>query len=484
MPAPRDTIAAIATAAGSGGIGVVRVSGPRAATIARGLLGRKPRPRRAVYAALRDAAGVAIDRGLVLYFPGPASYTGDDVLELHGHGSPVVLAALLERCIDLGARPARPGEFTERAFLAGKLDLAQAEAVADLIASGSIAQARAALRSMEGVFSSRVIALDEAVTRLRIWVEAAIDFPEEEIDFLGDARLRAELDGVRAALDALLVEARQGQRLRDGLHVVILGAPNAGKSSLLNALAGSDRAIVTATPGTTRDVLREAVRVAGVELTLADTAGLRETGDEIEAEGMRRARAELARADLALLVIDGSLAPEAQARDRAALAGECPPALPRLWIEAKRDLAPSDASAGIGAELPVRPAGAASAATRGTAVAAEAAPTGDPSAPATTLKVSALTGAGLDELRQELARRAGAGNGTEGTFSARARHVAALERAAAHLALGAEALHAQRAGELLAEELRVAHQALGEITGQTTADDLLGRIFGEFCIGK
>ena len=474
MPAQRDTIAAIATAAGSGGIGVVRVSGPRAAAIARGLLGRKPRPRRAVYAALRDAAGVAIDRGLVLYFPGPASYTGDDVLELHGHGSPVVLAALLERCIALGARPARPGEFTERAFLAGKLDLAQAEAVADLIASGSIAQARAALRSMEGVFSSRVNALDEAVTRLRIWVEAAIDFPEEEIDFLGDARLRGELEGVRAALDALLLEARQGQRLRDGLHVVILGAPNAGKSSLLNALAGSDRAIVTATPGTTRDVLREAVRVAGVELTLADTAGLRETGDEIEAEGMRRARAELARADLALLVIDASRTPSQQATDRAALERECPPTLPRLWIEAKSDLrAPAQAPAVVGV---------ASAATRAAPVAAEAPPTAQAPGYTATLPVSALTGTGLDTLRHELARRAGAGS--DGTFSARARHVAALEQAAARLAAGIDALQAQHAGELLAEELRLAHQALGEITGQTTADDLLGRIFGEFCIGK
>jgi tRNA modification GTPase len=453
VPADRDTIAAIASAAGSGGIGVVRVSGPRAAAIARGLLGRKPRPRHAVFAALRDRAGVAIDRGLLLYFRAPASYTGEDVLELHGHGSPVLLAALLERCIELGARPARAGEFTERAYLNGKLDLAQAEAVADLIASGSMAQARAALRSMEGVFSARVTALDESITRLRIWTEAAIDFPEEEIDFLADTRLREQLEGVRAALAALLVEARQGQRLRDGLHVVILGAPNAGKSSLLNALAGSDRAIVTAIPGTTRDVLREAVRVAGVELTLADTAGLRETPDEIEAEGVRRARAELARADLVILVIDASLAPDQQSRDRAALASECPPALPRVWIETKRDLAPDRSAA--------PPAGA----------------------DAATLQISALTGAGLDALRHELARRAGA-SGIEGTFSARARHVAALERAAAHLELGAEALGAQRAGELLAEELRLAHQALGEITGQTTVDDLLGRIFGEFCIGK
>jgi len=471
VPADRDTIAAIASAAGSGGIGVVRVSGPRVAAIARGLLGRKPRPRHAVYAALRDRAGAAIDRGLVLYFRAPASYTGEDVLELHGHGSPVVLAALLDRCIELGARHARAGEFTERAFLNGKLDLAQAEAVADLIASGSIAQARAALRSMEGVFSARVVALDEATTRVRIWVEAAIDFPEEEIDFLADARLREELDGVRAALDALLREARQGQRLRDGLHVVILGAPNAGKSSLLNALAGVDRAIVTAIPGTTRDVLREAVRVAGVELILADTAGLRETPDEIEAEGVRRARAELGRADFALLVIDASLAPDQQSRDRDALASECPPALARVWIETKCDLAPVRGAA--------PPAGAASAATSAAPVAAEAAPTG---AGAATLQVSALTGAGLDALRHELARRAGAGS--EGTFSARARHVAALERATTHLARGAEALDAQRAGELLAEELRLAHQALGEITGQTTADDLLGRIFGEFCIGK
>jgi tRNA modification GTPase len=437
------------------------------------LLGRRPRPRHAAFAALRDQAGIAIDRGLVLYFRAPASYTGEDVLELHGHGSPVVLAALLARCIELGARHARAGEFTERAFLNGKLDLAQAEAVADLIASGSMAQARAALRSMEGVFSARVAALDESITRLRIWTEAAIDFPEEEIDFLADTRLRDELDGVRAALDALQHEARQGQRLRDGLHVVILGAPNAGKSSLLNALAASDRAIVSAIPGTTRDVLRETVRVAGVELTLADTAGLRETRDSIEAEGMRRARAEVARADLALLVVDGSLAPALQARDHAALARECPPALPHLWIQAKCDLAPSAA----------HPVGAASAATAVAPVAAEAAPTGVLPSPATPLQISALSGVGLDTLRHELARRAGAG-GSEGAFSARARHVAALERAAAHLARATDALLVQRAGELVAEELRLAHQALGEITGQTTADDLLGRIFGEFCIGK
>ncbi|MBP7623923.1 MAG: tRNA uridine-5-carboxymethylaminomethyl(34) synthesis GTPase MnmE, partial [Xanthomonadales bacterium] len=300
---PRDTIAAVATAPGAGGIGIVRLSGADAAGIARRLCGVDVQPRHAHYAKLRDAESDLIDRGLVLWFPGPHSFTGEDVVELQIHGAPVVLARLLARCIELGARPARAGEFSERAFLNGKIDLAQAEAIADLIAAQSEAQARAALRSLQGEFSARVQVLLKSLIDARLHVEAAIDFPEEEIDFLADGQILAKLDTIAGSLDTLLRDAERGQRLRDGLHAVIIGAPNAGKSSLLNALAGSDRAIVTDIAGTTRDLLREAVNIDGIEITLVDTAGLRESPDVIESEGIRRARSELARADLALLVL-------------------------------------------------------------------------------------------------------------------------------------------------------------------------------------
>ena len=441
-----DTIAAIATG-GRGGIGVVRLSGPRSRPILRELTGLSPRPRHARRAHFRDADGGVIDEGLALVFAAPASYTGEDVVELHAHGNPALLAALLARCVALGARRARPGEFTERAFLNGKLDLAQAEAVADLVAAGSTAQARAAQRSLAGAFSRRVDALAQALTRLRVWVEAAIDFPEAEIDFLADAGLRAELDAARAALAGVLHEARRGQRLNDGLHVVILGAPNAGKSSLLNALAGDERAIVTPIAGTTRDLLREAVHVGGAALTLVDTAGLRDTHDVVEAEGVRRARAEIARADLALLLVDASGSDAQRRADRAALAAEVPPDTARLWLLTKCDL--------VAVRAPAHESG---------------------------LAISAASGAGLDTLREELARRAG--GDAEGAFSARARHVEALERAGRHLDDGLAVLAATNAGELLAEELRQAQHALGEITGTTTADDLLGAIFSTFCIGK
>jgi tRNA modification GTPase len=471
-----DTIAAIATAHGRGGIGVVRVSGPHARAIFAALTRRAARDRSAQPVRFLDAADQAIDHGLALYFRAPRSYTGEDVVELHAHGNPVVLEALVARCVELGARRARAGEFTERAFLNGKLDLAQAEAVADLIASGSAAQARAAQRSLAGEFSRRIDALAQTLTRLRVWVEAALDFPEEEIDFLADARLRAELDAARAALAEVVREARRGQRLTDGLHVVILGAPNAGKSSLLNALAGDERAIVTPIAGTTRDLLREAVQVDGVELTLVDTAGLRDTADVVEAEGVRRARAEIARADLALLLIDASRPPAQQVTDRAALDREVPATVARLWLHTKSDLQPSESTVG-----------AASAATGSklgdTTVAADAAHTA-PSCDSTDhgFGISARTGAGLDALRAELARRAG--GDADGAFSARARHVDALQRAATHLDAGLAVLAATNAGELLAEELRQTQHALGEITGTTTADDLLGAIFSSFCIGK
>src|SRR4051812_19110619 len=301
---PRDTIAAVATPRGEGGVGVIRVSGIASPAIARALLGRDPAPRHAHYCAFTDAGGAPIDRGLLLFFKAPRSYTGEDVLELQTHGSPIVLRLLLARLVELGARHARPGEFSERAFLNGKLDLAQAEAVADLIASGSENAARAALRSLDGEFSRRVRSLTDAAVRLRVWIEAAIDFPEEEIDFLSAPELRSDLAAVRTGLAALLDGARRGVRLADGLHVVIVGRPNAGKSSLLNALAASERAIVTEIPGTTRDLVRETVEIDGVALTLVDTAGLRESTDTVEREGIRRARAELGRADVVVLVTD------------------------------------------------------------------------------------------------------------------------------------------------------------------------------------
>jgi tRNA modification GTPase len=448
MPPSPDTIAAIATAPGRGGVGIVRLSGPQAIHLVHALTGRKPPPRTASLATFRAADGQAIDQGLVVRFDAPKSFTGEDVVELHAHGSPVVLDALLARCVALGARRARPGEFSERAFRNGRIDLVQAEAIADLIAAGSEAQARAAARSLTGEFSRRVDALLQRLIHLRAYIEAAIDFPEEEIDFLADARLTADLDALRQDLATLLAAARRGQRLRDGLHAVILGPPNAGKSSLLNALAGFDRAIVTPIPGTTRDTLRETVSLDGVALTLVDTAGLRDTPDAIEAEGIRRAREELSQADLALLVIDAHSSHIALD----ALRAECPPRCARLVVRNKIDLV--DATPQL--------------ATRD----------GE-----TEVQLSALTGAGLDLLRQQLREHAGATE-SDGAFSARARHVEALQRVAAHLDAASIALHGTRAGELAAEDLRHAQQALSEITGAYTSDDLLGEIFGRFCIGK
>ncbi|HEY2344818.1 MAG TPA: tRNA uridine-5-carboxymethylaminomethyl(34) synthesis GTPase MnmE [Xanthomonadaceae bacterium] len=443
-----DTIAAIATAAGAGGIGVVRLSGPSALTIGQAICGRRLRQRHAHHVKFRAADGEVIDDGIALGFPAPRSYTGEDVVELQAHGSPVVLRQLLSRCLELGARTARPGEFTERAFRNHRLDLAQAEAVADLIAAGSEAAARAARRSLDGVFSQRVQALLIALTALRVHIEAAIDFPEEEIDFLADAALRDRLAAVRSLHAALLAEAERGQRLRDGLHVVIVGPPNAGKSCLLNALAGSDRAIVTAQPGTTRDVLRETVQVDGIVLTLVDTAGLRDSADVVEREGMRRARGELGLADLVLAVVDAT----DPGPGRALLAAELASGVPAvLWLHNKIDL------------LEQPPPG----------------PRDD------ALWISARNGDGLEALRARLKAAAGvAGEGPEGAFSARARHVDALRRIGVHLDLAAHRLQHDRAGELAAEELRLAQEVLGEMTGATGSDDLLGAIFSSFCIGK
>ncbi len=448
MTAPGDTIAAVATAAAAGGIGVVRLSGAGAAGIATTLLGHPPRARHAHFCRFRAADGEVIDHGLLLWFAAPHSFTGEDVLELQAHGSPVVLRRLLARSLELGARVARPGEFTERAFLNGKLDLAQAEAIADLIASGSETAARAAMRSLDGEFSRRVHALAEGLVRLRLWTEAAIDFPEEEIDFLATPELTDDLAAQRAALADLLVATRRGVRLADGLHVVIVGRPNAGKSSLLNALAASERAIVTDVAGTTRDVLRETIDLDGIALTLVDTAGLHHSEDIVEQEGMRRARAELARADLAVLVGDDTHA----VADLCLLEGLDPGAA-RLVVHNKIDLA---------GQVPHR----------------------DVLDGTTHLWLSARSGAGLEALVAELKAHAGHGEAGDGAFTARARHVDALERARDHLDAAAHALVVTRAGELAAEELRLAHEALGEITGRFTPDDLLDRIFASFCIGK
>lgn len=467
----QDTIAAIATATGSGGVGVVRVSGPKAHAIAQSLCGERLKPRYAHYAKFRDERGEIIDDGIALYFRAPASYTSEDVVELQAHGSPAVLRALLERCCALGARPARAGEFSERAFLNGKLDLAQAEAVADLIAAADQRAARAARRSLDGVFSQRVDALAAALLRLRIHVEATIDFVDESIETLGGSAIEAGLAQAHADLEALLREAERGQKLRDGLHAVIVGPPNAGKSSLLNALAGSDRAIVSDIAGTTRDLLRETVRVDGLELTLVDTAGLRAGGDVIEREGMRRAEGELRRADLAIVVLDAR-DPEAGCAAVAEAIADVPQ---RLWVANKADLLEFQ---GVSTDL-----ASASSAEASPEFQSEPAPRSPSIATSDLLWVSARTGVGLDALHARLSALAGAGDGAEGAFTARARQVDALRRARAELADARTAMD-HGAFELTAEALRAAHDALGEITGRIAPDDLLGHIFSSFCIGK
>ena len=449
-PTPGETIAAIATAPGRGGIGIVRVSGPDCATIATALLGHLPATREAQLHRFRDAGGAAIDAGIALYFPAPHSYTGEDVLELQGHGGPVVMELLLGRVLELGARMADPGEFTQRAFLNDKIDLTQAEAVADLIDSGSAQAARAALRSLQGEFSAQVHDLAEAVLELRMWVEAAIDFPEEEVDFLGDRALAARMDFIRGRFAELGETARQGALLRDGLTLVIAGRPNAGKSSLLNRLAGYEAAIVTPVPGTTRDVLRERIEIDGLPLHVLDTAGLRESADEVEAEGIRRAHRELERADRVLFVVDASDA-SAVARVETDLAA-LPSNAPRTVVYNKIDR--------LGASPRVVE--------------------GDPA----QVHLSALTDAGLELLRQHLKDCVGFHPAGASVLSARTRHLDALRRARAHVEAAHRLLVERHAGELVAQELTDAQKQLGEITGQVTIDDLLGRIFGSFCIGK
>ena len=450
MSATNDTICAVATPPGIGGIGIVRVSGPAVPAICTALTGSLPAPRHAALAGFLAADGEVIDSGIVLYFPAPHSFTGEDVLELQGHGGSHVLGRVLQRVRALGARDAHPGEFSRRAFLNDKLDLVQAEAIADLIESGTDAAARAAQRSLQGEFSRHIHDLQETLTGLRVFVEAAIDFPDEEIDFLAESDV---LDRCRAAverLDAVLAGARQGRLLRDGIVLAIIGRPNAGKSSLLNALAGVDRAIVTDIPGTTRDVLREQIELDGVPVHIADTAGIRETQDRIEAEGVRRAREALADADVALLVEDVT----GPVVDADALRREVPAGVHCIRVRNKIDLLAD----GGGPEY-LRD---------------------DPQAVA----ISARTGAGMDRLRRTIRAAVGARDQAEGAFSARQRHIDALLRARGHLEAGVAEMSASGSGELLAEELRLAQQALGEITGELLPDDLLGRIFASFCIGK
>ena len=441
-----DTIAAIATASGRGGIGVIRVSGPDLLPFSRQLCEKEPPPRLATLAGFRDAAGQLIDSGLLLYFPSPHSFTGEDVLELHGHGGTVVMQMLLSRCLDLGARLAEPGEFTRRAYLSGKLDLAQSEAVIDLIDAATTTAARSAVRSLQGEFSREINTLLEQLTELRALVEASLDFPDEDIDFLQAADAFGRLERLQQRLASVFDRAQQGKLLQGGLNVVIVGQPNVGKSSLLNRLAGDELAIVTPVAGTTRDVVRSTLQIEGIPLHIIDTAGLRETDDEIEKIGIARAWREIERADLVLLLVD---ARSGVGQAEQAILGKLPENLARVTVYTKIDLA------GRSAERHDEGCGVA-------------------------ISLSAKQGEGVELLRSELLRIAG-WHPSEDVFIARERHLRALAETAEHIAAARAQL---RQLELLAEELREAQAALGTITGQVSADDLLGEIFGRFCIGK
>ncbi|MBV9190383.1 MAG: tRNA uridine-5-carboxymethylaminomethyl(34) synthesis GTPase MnmE [Betaproteobacteria bacterium] len=430
----RDTIAAVATPPGRGGIGVVRISGPQVPQIAAQVIGSVPPARAATLARFSDARGAAIDEGIAVYFPAPHSYTGEAVLELQGHGGPVVLGMLLSACLDAGARLAGPGEFTRRAFLEGRLDLAQAEAVADLIDASSQEAARSALRSLSGEFSAAIDALLSQLVELRALTEAQLDFPEEELDGIHRDDAAKRLVSIQAAVDDVLARSKQGSLLRSGVYVVLAGAPNVGKSSLLNRLAGAERAIVTPIPGTTRDALRETIHIDGVAVVLVDTAGLRESADEVEKLGIARTRSELERADVVLAVHDATAGTAAVASTAQ-----------RIDVYNKTDLRPGF----------VPPKGA--------------------------IAVSAKTGQGVPDLREAIVRAAGWSSTGESVFLARERHLRALTAAKEHLV---RATAEKARWELFAEELRLAHESLSAITGAFTADDLLGEIFGRFCIGK
>ncbi|WOX48422.1 tRNA uridine-5-carboxymethylaminomethyl(34) synthesis GTPase MnmE [Aeromonas sp. XH] len=450
-----ETIVAQATAPGRGGVGIVRVSGPAAERVAEIVLGKLPRVRYAEYLPFRDEQGQPLDQGIALLFKAPNSFTGEDVLELQGHGGPVILDMLIRRILQIeGLRPARPGEFSERAFLNDKLDLAQAEAIADLIEASSEQAARSAMHSLQGQFSGKVQQLVESLTRLRIYVEAAIDFPDEEIDFLSDGKVAGDLYAIMDELDAVRSEAKQGALLREGMKVVIAGRPNAGKSSLLNALAGRESAIVTEIAGTTRDVLREHIHLDGMPLHIIDTAGLRDTQDKVEQIGIERAWAEIEQADRVLFMVDGTTT---DAIDPHEIWPEFVDRLPKniglTVIRNKADLTGEDLAPSE---------------EQGHAV----------------YRISAKTELGLPALREHLKQCMGFQGNTEGGFMARRRHLDALERAAERLLVAKEQLEVFVAGELVAEELRLAQESLSEITGEFSSDDLLGRIFSSFCIGK
>jgi len=450
-----DTIVAQATAPGRGGVGIIRVSGPKAKDVALAVIGKELKPRYAEYAPFKDENGLELDQGIALYFPNPHSFTGEDVLELQGHGGPVVMDMLIKRILKIdGIRTARPGEFSERAFLNDKMDLAQAEAIADLIDASSEEAAKSALNSLQGVFSNKINTLVESLIYLRIYVEAAIDFPEEEIDFLADGKVSGDLQGIIDNLNAVRKEANQGAIMREGMKVVIAGRPNAGKSSLLNALSGKDTAIVTDIAGTTRDVLREHIHIDGMPLHIIDTAGLREASDEVERIGIERAWDEIAQADRVLFMVDGTTT---DATDPKLIWPEFLDRLPKnIGMTVIRNKADQ-----TGEDLGI-------------------CHVNDP----TLIRLSAKTGEGVDALRNHLKECMGFSGSQEGGFMARRRHLEALEKAAQHLDIGQQQLEGYMAGEILAEELRIAQQHLSEITGEFTSDDLLGRIFTSFCIGK
>lgn len=451
----QDTIAAIATAPGRGGVGIIRVSGERALTIAQAVLGIMPKPRYVHYGSFRAANGTVLDEGIALFFPNPHSFTGEDVLELQGHGGPVVMDMLIKRILQLpGIRAARPGEFSERAFLNDKLDLTQAEAIADLIDASSEEAAKSALKSLQGQFSNKIHTLVESLIHLRIYVEAAIDFPEEEIDFLADGKVAGDLQQIIDNLEAVRREANQGAIMREGMKVVIAGRPNAGKSSLLNALSGKESAIVTEIAGTTRDVLREHIHIDGMPLHIIDTAGLRDASDEVERIGIERAWKEIEQADRVLFMVDGTTT---SATDPKEIWPDFVDRLPdNIGITVIRNKV-DQTNEELGICHVSNP---------------------------TLIRLSAKTGQGIEDLKTHLKDCMGFQGGQEGSFMARRRHLDALERAAQHLDIGQQQLEGYMAGEILAEELRLTQQHLNEITGEFSSDDLLGRIFSSFCIGK
>ena len=450
-----DTIVAQATPPGRGGVGIVRVSGKASKLVAEKLLGHCPKPRRAEYLPFRNTKGELLDEGIALYFPGPNSFTGEDVLELQGHGGPVLIDMIIKAILELpGIRPARPGEFSERAFLNDKLDLTQAEAIADLIDTNSEQAAKAALQSLKGEFSHKIDQLVDAVIHLRMYVEAAIDFPDEEIDFLSDGKVAGDLSDIIDQLFHIEHQARQGTLMREGMRIVIAGRPNAGKSSLLNALAGRESAIVTEIAGTTRDVLREHIQIDGMPLHIIDTAGLRESPDQVEQIGIERAWEEIRQADRVLFMVDSQQTSAIHPDDIwPEFFAQLPEAMPFTVIRNKVDLTRESIGIDENNGIPV-------------------------------LHLSAKTGHGIELLRDHLKHCVGYTTSAEGSFMARRRHLDALAKAKAHLLQGQEQLELNLAGELLAEELRLAQQHLNEITGEFTSDDLLGQIFGSFCIGK